>query len=56
VAERIDDLRRDLERLEAENATLTAELSRLSEEHGAAASRARSAAKAADRARRALEE
>lgn len=55
VEERIGDLRRDLERLEAESAALQKDLAGLEEEHRAAASRARSAAKDADRARRALE-
>jgi hypothetical protein len=55
VGERIDDLRRDLERLESESRTLTGELERLDREHADAASRARTASKDADRARRALE-
>ena len=55
VGERIDDLRRDLERLESESQTLAGELERLDREHADAASRARTASKDADRARRALE-
>jgi hypothetical protein len=55
VNERIDDLRRDLARLEAEGATLGADLKKLDEEHAAAASRARTASKDAERARRALD-
>ena len=55
VGERIDDLRRDLERLEAESAALTAELAELDGNHAEAASRARTAAKDADRARRSLD-
>lgn len=56
VGERIDDLRRDLERLEAEQAKVSADLASIDEEHGAAASRARSAAKEAERARSVLED
>jgi hypothetical protein len=55
VNERIDDLRRDLARLEDEASTIGTELRKLDEEHAAAASRARTASKAAERARRALE-
>ncbi|MCH6231959.1 transposase [Microbacterium sp. CFH 31415] len=55
VSERIDDLRRDLERLEAEQAKAQAALGQVEEERGAAASRARSAAKDAERARDALD-
>ena len=55
VSERIDDLRRDLERLEQEHAKAQAALGQVEEERGAAASRARSAAKDAQRARDALE-
>jgi hypothetical protein len=55
VSERIDDLRRDLERLEEEQAKAQAALGQVEEERGAAASRARSAAKDAERARGALE-
>lgn len=55
VSERIDDLRRDLERLEADREQATAELAAIEEEHGAAASRARTAAKDAERARSAVE-
>ena len=55
VGERIEDLRRDLERLESESQTLAGELERLDREHADAASRARTASKDADRARRALE-
>ncbi|MFB8145932.1 transposase [Microbacterium sp. NPDC056003] len=54
VSERIDDLRRDLERLEEEQAKARAALGQVEEERGAAASRARSAAKDAERARDAL--
>jgi hypothetical protein len=54
VAERIDDLRRDLERLEGERTKVRAELDDVDEEQRAAASRARSAAKDAERAREAL--
>jgi hypothetical protein len=55
VAERIEDLRRDLERLEGESTTLRSELAELERAHADAASRARTAAKDAERARRALE-
>lgn len=55
VGERIDDLRRDLERLEAEQAKVSADLASIDEEHGAAASRARSAMKEAERARSVLD-
>ncbi|MBD8024689.1 transposase [Microbacterium gallinarum] len=55
VSERIDDLRRDLDRLEEEQARAQAALGQVEEERGAAASRARSAAKDAERARGALE-
>lgn len=56
VSERIDDLRRDLERLEADREKATVELTAIEEEHGAAASRARAAAKDAERARSAIGE
>ncbi|WP_214468326.1 transposase [Microbacterium flavescens] len=55
VSERIDDLRRDLERLEDERAKAQSALEQVEEERGAAASRAKSAAKDAERARDALE-
>lgn len=55
AAERIDDLRRDLERLEADHASSTSALAEIEEEHRAAASRARTAAKEADAARSALD-
>ena len=55
VSERIDDLRRDLARLEQEQAIASAALAQVEEERGAAASRAKSAAKDAERARDALE-
>jgi hypothetical protein len=56
VSERIDDLRRDLERLEDERAKAQSALEQVEEERGAAASRAESAAKDAERARDALED
>jgi hypothetical protein len=55
ASERIDDLRRDLERLETERATSSEALAAVEDEHRAAASRARTAAKEAERARRALD-
>jgi len=55
VAERIEDLRRDLERLQGESSSLGAELAEIEREHGDAATRARTTAKDAERARRALE-
>lgn len=55
VSERIDDLRHDLQRLEDERETATAALAEVEEEHRAAASRARTATKEAESARRALD-
>jgi hypothetical protein len=55
ASERIDDLRRDLARLEKERATSSEALAQVDEEHKAAASRARAAAKEAERARGALD-
>lgn len=55
ASERIDDLRRDLARLEKDRATATTALAEVEDEHRAAASRAKSAAKEADAARRALD-
>ncbi|WP_235565536.1 transposase [Microbacterium sp. Root166] len=56
VSERIDDLRRDLERLEGEQAKASAALRAVEEERAGAASRAKSAAKDAERARDAVAE
>lgn len=56
VSERIDDLRRDLERLEGEQAKASAALRQVEEERAGAASRAKSAAKDAERARDAVAE
>ncbi|MFE7843783.1 transposase [Microbacterium sp. NPDC057407] len=55
VSERIDDLRRDLQRLEDERETATTALAEVEEEHRAAASRARTATKEAESARKALD-
>jgi hypothetical protein len=54
VSERIDDLRRDLERLEGEHAKASAALTAVEEERAGAASRAKSAARDAERARDAV--
>ncbi|KRB38455.1 hypothetical protein [Microbacterium sp. Root180] len=56
VTERIDDLRRDLERLEADRATAESALGGIEEERREAASRARTTAVDAQRARDALED
>ncbi|MHC2998595.1 transposase [Microbacterium sp. HJ5] len=56
VSERIDDLRRDLERLEEERSKARSALAEVEEERGAAASRAKAAAKEAERANDALGE
>jgi len=50
LTERIDDLRRDLARLEGDQAAAAAELTVIEAERAAAASRAKSAVKAAERA------
>lgn len=55
ASERIDDLRRDLERLEKERATAAEALAEVEEGHRAAASRAKSTAQEAERAREALD-
>lgn len=55
VSERIGDLRRDLERLEGERATAEAALTEVEQARGDAASRAKTAAKEAERARNALD-
>ncbi|GAA1943283.1 transposase [Microbacterium deminutum] len=54
LRERIEDVRADLARLEAEEAKAARETERLDEEFGAAASRARAATKRADAARAAV--
>ncbi|MGA7147613.1 MAG: transposase, partial [Microbacterium sp.] len=56
VSERIDDLRRDLERLEGEQTTAAAALTAIEAERSDAASRAKSTARDAERARSAVAE
>jgi hypothetical protein len=56
LAERIDDLRRDLAQLEEEARTQAATLDEIEREHGEARERARAAAKEAERAQRTLEQ
>lgn len=56
IAERIDDLRRDLSQLEADAKAAAEKLGAVEREHAASSAKARDAARAAERAQRALDD